>query len=653
MMHFYFICGLSCFALGLVALVERRRDSTLALGQHLHWLGGFALLHSVVAWSRLAGELIPGETIRILNNAVTFFVAPLASLLLLRFGVGLVVDSGPLPSWLRFAPVILIPLLLTLAHAIVVVITATDPAVAIDAWTRYLLFLPGCLLTAVGFWRQWLRTRHLKSFSLLLLPSVSIVFLLNGVLYGVFVPQSTHGLAPWINEVWAAEVLSLDIDSWRIVGVLGMTVLVIAAMDVFEVERRHQLATLEAQRIRAQRVASDIRHKARQSAEVWLDALVSTSRRIANMDNVDDVLLHIVERARQLMSADSASLGLRQSIDPGDDTLSHRFYASAQGTRTLAGDAVQNPLVLRAIHEQRPLRYPQDAPVGEPEWYCPVCEQTVRANAVVPLRLEQTVIGALWVESFDDTTFSAADLVDLGHLGDQSVIALEHATMAARLQSVAVIEERARIAREMHDSLAQILGYLGLEVQTLEALARQGATDQLLEQLQAARTTIKSAQADVRENILSLRTTLAGDMGLYAALQEYVDEFSVQTGIQAVLDHPTGDAPPLAPLAETQLVRIVQEALTNVRKHAGARRVEVNLRVHDEHLRLQIVDDGAGFDPAQVAGNRHFGLHTMRERAESAGGVLVIHARPGQGTRVELVLPLVAIGQPNGQSVAL
>ena len=257
------------------------------------------------------------------------------------------------------------------------------------------------------------------------------------------------------------------------------------------------------------------------------------------------------------------------------------------------------------------------------------------------------------MKTFDDVSFTAADVEDLEHLADQSVIALEHATMAARLQSVAVIEERSRIAREMHDSLAQILGYLGLELQTLEALARQGATEQLLEQLQSARKTIKSAQADVRENILSLRTTLAGDKGLYAALQEYVDEFGVQTGIRARLSHPAGAPPPLAPLAEAQLVRIVQEALTNVRKHADAHSVNVNLSLQVDRLRVQIVDDGAGFDPEKSAGNRHFGLQTMRERAESAGGVLVVHSHKGEGTRVELVLPFVTISQSNGQSADL
>lgn len=648
MTQFYFICGLSCFALGLVTLIERRRDSTLALGQHLHWLGGFALLHSVVAWSRLAGEVIPGDTIQWINNFVSFFIAPVAAVLLVRFGVGLVVDSGPLPSWLRFAPVVLIPLVLVFAHATVVVLTATDPAVAIDAWTRYLLFLPGSLLAALGFWRQWRRVRHLQSFSLLLLPAISVVFVLNGVLYGIFVPESSHGLAPWINENWASGVLSVNVDSWRIVGVLAMTILIIAGMDVFEVERRHHLTTLEAERIRAHRVASDIRYKARQSAEVWLNALVNISRRIANMDDVDEVLLHIVDQARQLTSADAASLGLRQA----DNRIVRQFYASADGAQTLTDDYIDSPPILRALEEQRPLRYPQDIPDAVP-WTCALSGRTVCAAAIVPLLLDQSVIGVLWVKSYFEQPFSAADVVDLEHLADQSVIALEHATMAARLQSVAVIEERSRIAREMHDSLAQILGYLGLEVQTLEALARQGATEQLLEQLKGARQTIKSAQADVRENILSLRTTLAGDLGLYAALKEYVDEFGVQTGIRSRLTHPPGTPPPLTPLAETQLVRIVQEALTNVRKHAGAQQVEVNLTIQSDRLRVQIIDDGSGFDPGQSAGNRHFGLQTMHERAESAGGVLVIHSRRGEGTRVELVLPFVTVGQTNGQSAAL
>ena len=178
------------------------------------------------------------------------------------------------------------------------------------------------------------------------------------------------------------------------------------------------------------------------------------------------------------------------------------------------------------------------------EWICPVLNQAIRAAAIVPLHLESQVIGGLWVGRVTPDSFTKTDMVGLGRLADQAVIALEYAVMTARLQSLAVTEERSRIAREMHDGLLQILGYLGFEIQTIEAFVRQGNHEAVLAEIQKTRESINAAQADVRENVLSLRTTLAGDAGLIDSLKEYIAEFQVQTNMQveflsSLHDNPT------------------------------------------------------------------------------------------------------------------
>jgi signal transduction histidine kinase len=254
--------------------------------------------------------------------------------------------------------------------------------------------------------------------------------------------------------------------------------------------------------------------------------------------------------------------------------------------------------------------------------------------------LDGRSFGGLWVARQAGEGFTPEDLLGLEHLADQAVIAIEHALMAARLQSLAVTEERSRIAREMHDGLAQVLGYLSLEMQTLDALVRQKDQEAVLAELQQARRHILEAQADVRENILSLRTTLAGDLGLIPALRQYAEEFEVQTGIAARVGGDVEDVSRLSPLAEAQLVRVVQEALANVRKHARAEQVLVQLTPRNGCLRVTVSDDGQGFD-AQAIGRTHFGLQTMRERAESVGGGLTVTSAPGTGTQVELWLPFV------------
>ncbi len=119
--------------------------------------------------------------------------------------------------------------------------------------------------------------------------------------------------------------------------------------------------------------------------------------------------------------------------------------------------------------------------------------------------------------------FSETDVIWLECMADQVVIAIQHGLMTAQLQSLSIIEERGRIARDMHDGLAQVLGYLNLQLQTLEALFKQGKLNNFQGELEQMRQAIQVANADVRENILSLRTTLANEKSLVSSLDEYIE----------------------------------------------------------------------------------------------------------------------------------
>jgi two-component system nitrate/nitrite sensor histidine kinase NarX len=155
------------------------------------------------------------------------------------------------------------------------------------------------------------------------------------------------------------------------------------------------------------------------------------------------------------------------------------------------------------------------------------------------------------------------------------------------------------------------------------------------------REAIQTAHADVRENILSLRTTLANEKGLVSAMDEYLEEFSIQTGISANFMNMLSDDLNLSSIAEVQLVCILQEALTNVRKHAHASHITVLLQkvVHngDEHVLMKVQDNGIGFK--QTDAKRRFGLETMRERAQSVEGSFTFNSKSGKGTEIECRLP--------------
>jgi len=373
-----------------------------------------------------------------------------------------------------------------------------------------------------------------------------------------------------------------------------------------------------------------------QGTETLLDALVNISRRIASMEDADSVLVNIIALARELMCADTATLALYES----NHRLNFKYQVIDGELQTVEATVVDSSVILNAASRGEAQCYPQTDADPTLVWRINQRAYYAAAAAIVPLQLNKTPLGVLWLGRLVAEPFGSTDLIGLSHLANQAVIVLEHASMAARLQSLAVLQERSRIAREMHDSLAQILGYLSLETQTLEALVHQGNQDALLKELQDARAHIKSAQADVRENILSLRTTLSGDTGFLAALSEYVGEFGLQSGIKTYVQNNTTNEWSLSQFAETQAVRIIQEALTNVRKHAHASHVSVELEHADGHLSIDIADNGVGMSENAIK-HGHFGLQTMRERAENVGGSLMVISSPDEGTTVHLDLPLI------------
>lgn len=626
-----FLYGLTAFAMGLVVFLRGRGDSEIALGHHSDWLGAYGILTSSYSWLHMLYGSALSE--QMLNAAAIICLALLiaSGVALVRFGAGLIAEAGPLPIWLNLLPLALIvPATLLIAYGIVVTVTAGDVKTSIIEWSRYLLILPGSILTAIGFFRQWKRLRQVGNVSASgILLATGGAFLINAFFSGAVTQEM--GLTG--NHI--TDLTGISIDTWRVLTMALLAVLVTRSMNVFEIERQQELQRLEDARREAQKIALTIHTKTHQQVEIWLDALVKIGHRIAGMDETDEVLKDVLKEACAILTADSAVIVLFES----NSQLSYRVQFTGGEASIVTPTPVRNDLIRRAVSMSVPLRYPEDIGGGTFTWEHK--EQPVYAEtaALVPLKMKATLIGALWLGRTGGKPFTCTDLIGLGYIANQVVIALEHASMAARIQSFAVVEERSRIAREMHDSLAQILGYLGLETQTLEALVRQGDQDAVLAELREARKSIKSAQADVRENILSLRTALAGNTGLISALKEYVEEFGIQAGITTEISGYAPDDLELSPLVEAQCVRIVQEALTNVRKHAQAKHVLVLMTSIDKRLKIEITDDGVGFAAGAVP-HGHFGLQTIHERADSVGGKVVVTSQPGCGTNITLNLPL-------------
>ncbi len=244
----------------------------------------------------------------------------------------------------------------------------------------------------------------------------------------------------------------------------------------------------------------------------------------------------------------------------------------------------------------------------------------------------------------------AAPLRDGGGAMLGALILLHDVTEQERAQAqvirqqaaLATFTERERLARELHDSLGQVLSYLRMQVATIRKQMADGQLAAADEQLCRAENALAEAHADVREHILGLRASAAPQQSFFAALQRYIDGYSLNYGIGVTLNVASDlDETALRPDTQAQVFRIIQEALTNARKHARARCAAVTFERGGTTIRVAIEDDGQGFDlaagTAQDCG--HFGLQFMAERAAQLGGALRVDSTPGQGTRVEIRIP--------------
>jgi len=209
-----------------------------------------------------------------------------------------------------------------------------------------------------------------------------------------------------------------------------------------------------------------------------------------------------------------------------------------------------------------------------------------------------------------------------------------------RIEREAIIEERRRIARELHDGVAQSLSYLNLKTKVVSDSVSSQNSVQALTELGDIRKVVQDTYEDIRESIDQLSTEIRS-LSIVPALKNYIREFGNNNAIKVRFDAPRA-LPNLSPVAELQLLRIAQEALTNVRRHALATEIEVKLESTSDEVEMIVKDNGKGFTLADLEESPpgYHGLNIIKERAEAFGGSLNISTAPGEGTAVEICLPI-------------
>jgi two-component system nitrate/nitrite sensor histidine kinase NarX len=268
----------------------------------------------------------------------------------------------------------------------------------------------------------------------------------------------------------------------------------------------------------------------------------------------------------------------------------------------------------------------------------PHCREAgFREVIAVPIEAQGQVLGVFNLFYVAERPVSADERTLLHTLGQHLGAALENARVASLEKEIAVSEERNLLAQELHDSIAQSLAFLNLQTQMLQAAMRTGDAARAQGTVSEIREGVQECYGDVRELLTHFRTRLAPE-DLPHALRSLLAKFERRTGITASFAV-SGSAVPLAPDRQLQVLHIVQEALSNARKHARCSRVDVSLALGRDY-RVSVRDDGRGFDPEDAARlDDHVGLRIMRERAARAGGYVDVHSRPGGGTEVLLTVP--------------
>ena len=346
-----------------------------------------------------------------------------------------------------------------------------------------------------------------------------------------------------------------------------------------------------------------------------------------------------LERVLQVAEADAGSVRLidprRQRMDLAahiglPEELKHSEACSKIGD-FLCGIAVQN-------NEAHTVRFYDSRPAADNEHSYECRRLGFSDLRVLPIRYKEQDIGivTLYFRQPQEISDTVTELLEL--LCSQFGVVVSNTRLGEESRQLAVLQERNLIAQGLHDSIAQTLAFLNLQVQMLESALQSGSSDLAGENLQFIKSGVQECYEDVRELLLNFRTKIAR-RDFAEAADELVERFHRQTGIATNIDWIGDQGPPLSSDQQLQCIFILQESLSNIRKHAQADQVNIEIDNGRDFV-MTITDNGRGFDAEhleRLPGN-HVGLNIMHERAGRIRAELKLTSQPGQ-TRIRLFLP--------------
>jgi len=365
-----------------------------------------------------------------------------------------------------------------------------------------------------------------------------------------------------------------------------------------------------------------------------LRAINEVGRRISSILSLDELLPYVVRSLQETFNYYNVNIFL---LDPGSSSLVLKAGAGGYKAAVPIGFLVKvtEGIVGWVVQRDEPLVVSDVS--KEPKYLFVEALADTRSELAVPIKIGTEILGVLDIQSIELDAFDEIDLFTAQTLADQVAIAIENARLYQETREMAVLEERNRMAREIHDTLAQ--GFTGIVLQ-LEAAEQVLDEDvaRAQEHLDHARKLARESLNEARRSVWALRPQALEQLPLVETLSQEIERFTQDSEVKANFTT-SGKRRILSTDVENALLRICQESLANVRKHAQASHVEVNLVFEGETVRLRIHDNGIGFDP-KVRSEGAFGLIDMTERARLLGGALVVQSESGKGTLIQVTMPM-------------
>jgi len=368
-----------------------------------------------------------------------------------------------------------------------------------------------------------------------------------------------------------------------------------------------------------------------------IEALDEATRALAEVFDLEAVLQLIVDRVADLADARYAALGIADV-----NGRIERFITAGLTTdeRAAIGPLpVGRGLLGLIIREGHAYRIPDISAHPHSHGF-PPNHPPMRSLLGVPITVRGRPVGDLYLtDKQGRAEFSAADQRIVEIFARHAGIAIENARLHGRLAALQIVAERERIGRDLHDGVIQGLYAVGLSLEDVEHLVVD-SPDEAVARVDAAIDAINRSIGEIREFVIGLRPAMTG-AGLASGIAALADAMHLATTID-VETHIGASSAQLTRIGDSarhELLHLVREALSNIARHSRASRAHLQVDAVGDELRLEVRDNGVGFDPAAVASERHHGLVNMRERATAAGGRMEIDSRPGVGTQIVVHIP--------------